>query len=90
MGQSNPAAGLERCHERWLRFSLSMCAVLPWTMISTPMRFHRETTVVWDRGTGEPLHNAIVWHDMRMQHLVDRNTHKLGIVVRTNLRTLPV
>ena len=22
----------------------------------------RETTVVWDRGTGEPVCNAIVWH----------------------------
>ncbi|KAK0080222.1 hypothetical protein PV325_000266 [Microctonus aethiopoides] len=25
----------------------------------------RETTVVWDKKTGEPLHNAIVWLDMR-------------------------
>jgi glycerol kinase len=25
----------------------------------------RETTVVWDRRTGEPLHNAIVWQDRR-------------------------
>ncbi|KZC09636.1 PREDICTED: glycerol kinase [Dufourea novaeangliae] len=25
----------------------------------------RETTLVWDKETGEPLHNAIVWHDMR-------------------------
>ena len=25
----------------------------------------RETTVVWDRNTGEPLHPAIVWQDMR-------------------------
>jgi glycerol kinase len=25
----------------------------------------RETTVVWDRGTGKPLHNAIVWQDRR-------------------------
>jgi glycerol kinase len=25
----------------------------------------RETTVVWDRTTGEPLHNAIVWQDTR-------------------------
>lgn len=25
----------------------------------------RETTVVWDRVTGEPLHNAIVWQDRR-------------------------
>ena len=25
----------------------------------------RETTVVWDRATGEPLHKAIVWQDRR-------------------------
>ena len=25
----------------------------------------RETTVVWDRSTGAPVHNAIVWQDRR-------------------------
>ena len=25
----------------------------------------RETTVLWDRATGEPVHNAIVWQDRR-------------------------
>ena len=25
----------------------------------------RETTVIWDRQTGEPIHNAIVWQDRR-------------------------
>ena len=25
----------------------------------------RETTVIWDRDTGEPIHNAIVWQDRR-------------------------
>jgi glycerol kinase len=25
----------------------------------------RETTIVWDRRTGEPIHNAIVWQDRR-------------------------
>ncbi|MDR9413588.1 MAG: glycerol kinase GlpK [Spiribacter sp.] len=25
----------------------------------------RETTVVWDRQTGEPVHNAVVWQDRR-------------------------
>lgn len=30
----------------------------------------RETTVVWDRETGKPLYNAIVWTDTRAQALV--------------------
>ena len=25
----------------------------------------RETTVIWDRATGQPIHNAIVWQDRR-------------------------
>ena len=32
----------------------------------------RETTVVWDRATGEPVYNAIVWQDTRTQPIVDR------------------
>jgi len=30
----------------------------------------RETTVLWDRNTGQPLHNALVWQDMRTADLV--------------------
>jgi glycerol kinase len=30
----------------------------------------RETTVVWDRATGEPIHHAIVWQDTRTGSLV--------------------
>ncbi|QGF22350.1 glycerol kinase GlpK [Raineyella fluvialis] len=32
----------------------------------------RETTVVWDRHTGEPIHHAIVWQDTRTQEICDR------------------
>jgi glycerol kinase len=32
----------------------------------------RETTVVWDRNTGEPVHNALVWQDTRTDKLVDQ------------------
>jgi glycerol kinase len=31
----------------------------------------RETTVVWDRNTGEPVMNALVWQDTRTDKLVD-------------------
>ena len=30
----------------------------------------RETTLVWDRETGEPIHNALVWQDTRTGPLV--------------------
>jgi glycerol kinase len=31
----------------------------------------RETTLVWDRNTGEQVHNALVWQDTRTDKLVD-------------------
>src|SRR5438093_7116024 len=50
----------------------------------------RETTVVWDRRTGEPIHNAIVWQDRRTASFCDelkRDGHadlirrKTGLVI---------
>jgi len=32
----------------------------------------RETTLVWDRATGKPIHNAIVWQDRRTADLCRR------------------
>lgn len=32
----------------------------------------RETTVVWDKETGEPICNAIVWQCRRTSHIIDR------------------
>ena len=32
----------------------------------------RESVVVWDRATGEPVHNVIVWQDTRTQRICDR------------------
>ena len=32
----------------------------------------RETTVIWDRTTGEPIHKAIVWQDRRTAEFCDR------------------
>jgi len=38
----------------------------------------RETTVVWDRLTGRPLHNAIVWQDTRTKDICDRLSEGAG------------
>src|SRR5579872_7401528 len=32
----------------------------------------RETTVLWDRKTGAPVHNAIVWQDRRTSGFCDQ------------------
>ncbi len=48
----------------------------------------RETTVVWDRSTGEPIHNAIVWQCRRTASLCDalvRDGHEEMIREKTGL-----
>jgi len=43
----------------------------------------RETTVVWDRATGAPICNAIVWQDRRTAGICDRlRARKLDRVIR--------
>ncbi|HUB74586.1 MAG TPA: glycerol kinase GlpK [Solirubrobacteraceae bacterium] len=39
----------------------------------------RETAVVWDRASGEPIHNAIVWQDTRTDRLVRELAGEQGI-----------
>jgi glycerol kinase len=48
----------------------------------------RETVVVWDRATGKPIHNAIVWQDRRTADLCERlraGGHEPEIAARTGL-----
>jgi glycerol kinase len=43
----------------------------------------RETTLVWDRQTGRPLGNAIVWQDRRTSDFCDQLKHeRLGALVQ--------
>jgi glycerol kinase len=48
----------------------------------------RETTVVWDRATGKPVHNAIVWQDRRTADWCEAlraSGHESEIAARTGL-----
>src|ERR1044072_209377 len=48
----------------------------------------RETTVLWDRRTGEPLYNAIVWQDTRTDRIaaaLDRDGRGAGLRRRGGL-----
>ena len=48
----------------------------------------RETAVVWDRGTGKPIHNAIVWQDRRTADLcqsLKADGHEELVTSRTGL-----
>ncbi len=46
----------------------------------------RETTIIWDRKTGEPVHNAIVWQDRRTASICeDLNEHASTFLAKTGL-----
>jgi glycerol kinase len=50
----------------------------------------RETTVVWDTNTGEPLHNAIAWPDTRTKALVRELKAKKGADELQDICGLPL
>src|SRR5258708_38795847 len=45
--------------------ALGRAQVAPKEVAAIGITNQRETTIVWDRETGEPIHNAIVWQDRR-------------------------
>ncbi len=50
----------------------------------------RETVVVWDRATGNPVHNAIVWQDTRTQGAVDELAADGGVDRFADVTGLPL
>ena len=50
----------------------------------------RETVVVWDRATGKPIHNAIVWQDTRTQGAVDELAADGGVDRFADVTGLPL
>lgn len=59
----------------------------------------RETTVLWDKKTGRPVHNAIVWQDTRVEDAVaefsrdggqDRFRHMTGLPLATYFSGLKI
>ena len=54
------------------RDALQKARISPKDVAAIGITNQRETTLVWDRSTGEPLFRAIVWQDRRAAALTDR------------------
>ena len=52
--------------------ALGRAQVRPKDVAAIGIANQRETTIVWDRETGEPIHNAIVWQDRRTADYCER------------------
>lgn len=46
----------------------------------------RETVIVWDRNTGEPIYNAIVWQDRRTSEYCDKLKYQ-GLIPKVKAKT---
>ena len=51
------------------REAIAKAGLRPQDIASIGITNQRETTLVWNRATGEPVHNAIVWQDRRSEPL---------------------
>src|SRR5678810_121315 len=45
--------------------ALDAARIDPSSVAAIGITNQRETTILWDRATGKPVHNAIVWQDRR-------------------------
>jgi glycerol kinase len=50
----------------------------------------RETTVVWNRRTGEPIHAALVWQDTRVEAMVSEYQRRADVELIRSLTGLPL
>jgi glycerol kinase len=80
-----------RCGEV-IRGALAKAGLTALNLAAVGVTNQRETTVVWDRRTGKPIHNAIVWQDTRTDGLIaemardggqDRFRGKVGLPLAT-------
>jgi glycerol kinase len=80
-----------RCVEV-IRGGLAKAGIKASDLAAVGITNQRETAVVWDRHTGKPIHNAIVWQDTRTDTLIngwakdggqDRFRAKVGLPLAT-------
>ncbi|MHB1120634.1 MAG: glycerol kinase GlpK [Bellilinea sp.] len=65
--------------EEVLDNALKLSSYSPSNLAAVGITNQRETTVVWNRNTGKPYYNAIVWQDTRTSALCDQLAKKGGI-----------
>jgi glycerol kinase len=75
-----------------IRGALDKAGITAADLAAVGVTNQRETTVVWDRRTGKPIHNAIVWQDTRTADICnelakdggqDRLRPKVGLPLAT-------
>ena len=58
--------------------ALTAAGISPSQLAAVGITNQRETTIVWDRATGKPVYNAIVWQDTRTAGICDELAREGG------------
>jgi glycerol kinase len=89
--EHDPKEIWQRCQEVTTG-ALSKAGLSVSDLVAVGITNQRETTVVWDKNTGEPVYNAIVWQDTRTDQICnelaahggqDRFRPKTGLPIAT-------
>jgi glycerol kinase len=89
--EHNPMEIMTRTHEV-IKGALAKTKVDPKDIAAVGVTNQRETTVVWEKATGKPVYNAIVWQDTRTDQICnelakdggqDRFRAKVGLPLAT-------
>jgi len=70
------------------RSAIAQAGIGPSQVAGIGITNQRETVVVWDKETGQPIHNAIVWQDRRTSAMCSELRaagHEAMIIDRTGL-----
>ncbi len=65
---------------------ISQTKITPGEIASIGLTVQRETCLLWDKTTGEPLHKAIVWQDRRTASMCDR-LKQAGVATMIQVKT---
>lgn len=68
--EHDPVEILDNC-KKVIRRTFQESGIDPKRLDSVGITNQRETIVAWNRKTGKPYHNAIVWQDMRGRTMID-------------------
>ncbi len=63
--------------------ALAKANLTPIDIAAVGITNQRETTLIWDRKTGEPIHHAIVWQDRRTADICNKIRESHGDLIRS-------
>lgn len=82
-------------HEIWktqkkaMKTALDNAGIKPRKIASIGITNQRETMVLWDKDSGQPVHKAIVWQDRRTAEMVDKLDEEHGSLIRKRTGLIP-